>query len=210
MSVAFSLCLIVLFTLAAVGAPIAHSMIVAAVVYLAVAGQDLGLAAEQMIQGIYDSFIILAVPLFIVAANIMNEGAITDRLLDFCKAAPDRLIGLPMLPETPDAARAELERLIARGGVRQVNLMIANIDPKLDDPALLAALPSRAFYVGALGSKRTQEKRRSRLLEAGIAPDALARLHGPIGLPLGGRSPEEIAVAILAQIVETRNRPRSS
>jgi predicted TIM-barrel fold metal-dependent hydrolase len=58
-----------------------------------------------------------------------------DWLLDFCKAAPDRLIGLPMLPETPDAALAELERVIAKGGVRQVNLMIANVDPKLDDPA---------------------------------------------------------------------------
>ena len=78
-------------------------------------------------------------------------------------------------------------------------------DPKLDDPALLAALPGRAFYVGALGSKRTQEKRRERLREAGLADAALARLHGPIGLPLGGRSPEEIALAIMAQIVETRN-----
>ncbi len=68
-------------------------MIVAAVVYLAVAGQDLGLAAEQIIQGIYDSFIILAVPLFIVAANIMNDGAISDRLLDFCKAVVGRFRG---------------------------------------------------------------------------------------------------------------------
>ncbi len=78
-------------------------------------------------------------------------------------------------------------------------------DPKLDDPALLAALPGRSFYVGALGSKRTQEKRRARMVEAGLASDVLARLHGPIGLPLGGRSPEEIAVAILAEIVATRN-----
>ncbi|HJU15599.1 MAG TPA: amidohydrolase family protein [Stellaceae bacterium] len=58
-----------------------------------------------------------------------------DWLLDFCKAAPDRLIGVPMLPETPKAAVAELSRLVARGGVRQVNLMIAQITPKLDDPA---------------------------------------------------------------------------
>ena len=78
-------------------------------------------------------------------------------------------------------------------------------DPKLDDPALLAALPGRAFYVGALGSKRTQEKRRARLIEAGVSAEGLARLHGPIGLPLGGRSPEEIAIAILAEIVATRN-----
>jgi tripartite ATP-independent transporter DctM subunit len=93
MSGAFFLCLVALFLLAGIGTPIAHSMIVAAVVYLAVAGQDLGLAAEQIIQGIYDSFIILAVPLFIVAANIMNEGTISDRLLDFCKAVVGRFRG---------------------------------------------------------------------------------------------------------------------
>jgi len=57
-----------------------------------------------------------------------------DWLLDFCKAAPDRLIGVPMLPETPETALAELQRLIAKGGVRQVNLMIAQSKPKLDDP----------------------------------------------------------------------------
>jgi predicted TIM-barrel fold metal-dependent hydrolase len=58
-----------------------------------------------------------------------------DWLLDFCAVAPDRLIGVPMLPENPQGALKELERLVARGGVRQVNLMIANVNPKLDDPA---------------------------------------------------------------------------
>jgi tripartite ATP-independent transporter DctM subunit len=92
-SAAFVACLTALFLLAAIGAPIALSMIVSAIVYLAIKGQDLGLAAEQLIQGIYDSFIILAVPLFIVAANIMNQGTISDRLLDFCKAAVGRFRG---------------------------------------------------------------------------------------------------------------------
>src|SRR5438552_9771138 len=58
-----------------------------------------------------------------------------DWLLEFCAAAPDRLIGAPMLPETPDAALAELSRLAAKGGVRQVNLQVASINPKLHDPA---------------------------------------------------------------------------
>jgi len=58
-----------------------------------------------------------------------------DWLLDFCTAAPDRLIGVPMLPENPEGALKEFSRLVARGGVRQVNLMIANVNPKLDDPA---------------------------------------------------------------------------
>jgi len=100
----------------------------------------------------------------------------------------------------PDKA---LERLAPDGSTA---VAVLTHDPKLDDPALLTALPGRAFYVGALGSRRTQEKRRARLTEAGLPADTLARLHGPIGLPLGGRSPEEIAVAILAEIVATRNR----
>jgi xanthine dehydrogenase accessory factor len=79
-------------------------------------------------------------------------------------------------------------------------------DPKLDDPALSTALQSRAFYVGALGSRRTQEKRHARLREAGVSEEALSRLYAPIGLDLGGRSPEEIALSIMAQIVAARNK----
>lgn len=93
MSTAFLLCLAVLFTLAAIGAPIALSMIVGAGVYLAVRGHDPGLVSEQIIQGLYESFILLAVPLFIVAANIMNAGTISDRLLGFCVAIVGRFRG---------------------------------------------------------------------------------------------------------------------
>jgi xanthine dehydrogenase accessory factor len=83
-------------------------------------------------------------------------------------------------------------------------------DPKIDDPALVYALNSPAFYVGALGSTRTQAKRRERLLEAGTKPEQLARLHGPIGLPLGGQTPEEIALAILAEIIAVRHAEKSA
>ena len=83
-------------------------------------------------------------------------------------------------------------------------------DPKLDDPALASALRSPAFYVGALGSRRTQEKRRQRLIEAGLDEETLARLHAPIGLPIGGRSPGEIALSIMAQIVAARNKTATS
>jgi xanthine dehydrogenase accessory factor len=79
-------------------------------------------------------------------------------------------------------------------------------DPKLDDPALEAALKSDAFYVGALGSKRTHAKRKERLAEAGITEEQFARIHGPVGLNIGARSPAEIAVSILGQIVEARAR----
>jgi xanthine dehydrogenase accessory factor len=79
-------------------------------------------------------------------------------------------------------------------------------DPKLDDPALKVALPSQAFYVGALGSKTTQAKRRQRLLEDGLTEAHLNRLHGPIGLEIGAGTPEEIAMSIMAEIVAARNR----
>lgn len=75
-------------------------------------------------------------------------------------------------------------------------------DPKLDDPALMIALKSPAFYIGALGSQNTQEQRRQRLLKAGISAAQLDRIHSPIGLNLGGRKPEEIALAIMAEIVQ--------
>ena len=93
MSEAFILCLVAIFGLAALGAPIAHSIIVGAITFLAVNGQDLALAAEQIIQGLYESFVLLAVPLFIVAANIMNAGTVSDRLLQFCVALVGRFRG---------------------------------------------------------------------------------------------------------------------
>ncbi len=93
MSNAFMLALFVLGGMAAIGAPIALSMVVSAVAYLFIAGQDLSLASEQFIQSVYDSNLLLAVPLFISAANIMNVGAISDRLLEFCKALVGRFKG---------------------------------------------------------------------------------------------------------------------
>lgn len=79
-------------------------------------------------------------------------------------------------------------------------------DPKLDDPAILAALASPASYIGALGSPKTHAKRLERLREAGISEEQLARLHAPVGLKIGARTPEEIAVSIIAEVVATRRR----
>jgi len=79
-------------------------------------------------------------------------------------------------------------------------------DPKLDDMALLEALKSPAFYVGALGSRTNQAKRRERLRMFDLQDDQIDRLHGPVGLPIGSRTPAEIAVAIAAELVQVRNR----
>src|SRR5665647_67132 len=80
-------------------------------------------------------------------------------------------------------------------------------DPKLDDMALIEALQSNAFYVGALGSRRNQEARKQRLAEHfNLSPEHLARLHGPVGLSLGAKTPAEIAVAIVAEMVQVKNQ----
>ena len=79
-------------------------------------------------------------------------------------------------------------------------------DPKLDDMALMEALNSQAFYVGALGSQRNQDTRKKRLMEHfDLSAEAVARLHGPVGLRLGAKTPAEIAVSIVAEIVQVKN-----
>lgn len=105
-----------------------------------------------------------------------------------------------LIQKWPDEALAQI------GLTRSTAVVMLTHDPKLDDPALKIALPSPAFYVGALGSRTTQAKRRRRLLDAGLTEAHLARLHGPIGLDLGARTPEEIALAVMAEIVAVRNQ----
>lgn len=77
-------------------------------------------------------------------------------------------------------------------------------DPKIDDPALQIALNSPVFYIGALGSRNTHEKRRQRLLAEGVSPEQLDRIHGPIGIDIGARTPEEIALSVMAEITAMR------
>ena len=117
-------------------------------------------------------------------------------------ATPERFEGVKLVHSWPDEALAELN-LDATSAV-----VTLTHDPKLDDPALIAALKSPVFYVGALGSKRTHAKRVARLTEAGLA-DSIARIHAPVGLDLGGRAPREIAVSILAQVLQVRYKGSS-
>ena len=93
MSVELILGMVALFGMAAIGTPVAYSILIGVIVYLGVAGQDLAIAAETMVQRLFDGFLLLAVPLFIVSANIMNAGSISDRLLNFCVAVVGRFRG---------------------------------------------------------------------------------------------------------------------
>ncbi len=117
-------------------------------------------------------------------------------------ATPERFPGVPVLAEWPDAA---LPRL---GLDRYTALIALTHDPKIDDPALTAALRSDCFYIGALGSKKTHARRVERLTAAGFSQADLARVHAPIGLDIGAVSPAEIAVSILAELVASLRRDR--
>ena len=112
-------------------------------------------------------------------------------------ATLERFPGVNLCHEWPDVAMARLAP-----DVRTAVVTLSH-DPKLDDPALAAALQSPAFYVGALGSSRTQAARAARLQELGLGAQ-LARVYAPVGLNLGGRAPAEIAVAIIAEIIQVR------
>ncbi|MEX2488651.1 MAG: XdhC family protein [Pseudomonadales bacterium] len=83
-------------------------------------------------------------------------------------------------------------------------------DPRIDDMALMEALKTDAFYIGAMGSDRTSAKRRERLLQLDLTEEEIARLHAPVGLPIGSKTPAEIAISILAQLTALRAEKRSS
>lgn len=83
-------------------------------------------------------------------------------------------------------------------------IAILSHDPKFDEPAILGALATDARYIGTVGSRKTNEDRRERLKSAGVSNEDLARLHGPIGLNIGGRTPEEMAIAIIAEMIAIR------
>ncbi|MFO1505131.1 MAG: XdhC family protein [Steroidobacteraceae bacterium] len=107
---------------------------------------------------------------------------------------PERFPGVELIDQWPQQAFAQL-----RPDARTAVVLLTH-DPKIDDPALLAVLPTAAFYVGALGSTRTHAKRLERLAAAGVSEAQRARIHGPAGLSIGARTPAEIAVSVLAQM----------
>jgi xanthine dehydrogenase accessory factor len=117
-------------------------------------------------------------------------------------ATPGRFPGIEIINQWPQEVMDELP-LNSRTAV-----VTLSHDAKIDEPALKAALESAAFYIGALGSRKNHAKRLQRLGALGFDDETLARIAGPIGLPLGGRSPAEIAVSILAQIIQSRYQSR--
>lgn len=114
-------------------------------------------------------------------------------------ATEARFPGVTLVTEWPGSAFAKI------GLDEHTAVVTLTHDPKLDDPALQAALQSPVFYIGALGSTRTHAKRIERLREHGLA-ELAPRIHAPVGLDLGGRAAAEIAVSVLAQVIQERYR----
>ena len=134
----------------------------------------------------------IAQSLAVFARDLGHAVLVVDPRRGFLTEA--RFPGVELSHAWPDEA-LEAFGLDARSAV-----VTLSHDSKLDDPALHAALRSPAYYVGALGSQRTQAKRRARLAEAGFDAEAIARIHGPVGLDIGAGSPTEIALSIAAEL----------
>ena len=127
-----------------------------------------------------------------IAALLGYDVTIVDPRTAF--ASPERFPGVKVIADWPDTALPPL-------GVDRYTAFVAlTHDPKVDDPALLHALERDCFYIGALGSRKTHGRRIERLKQQGASDEKLARIHAPIGLPIGAVSPPEIAVAIMGEI----------
>jgi xanthine dehydrogenase accessory factor len=118
-------------------------------------------------------------------------------------ATSERFPDVTLMPIWPGPAFEQIE-LDRRSAV-----VTLTHDPKLDDPALASALRSRAYYVGALGSKKTHAARCGRLAEMGFSDEQIGRIKGPVGMDIGARNPNEIAVSILADVIAALRREPS-
>lgn len=168
---------------------------------------------ERQVAGI-DIFIevTLPPPTLVIVGGVHMAIALTEiaNTLGYCTVVvdPRRAFGSSeRFPNADQLLHSWPDKALSQVGIStSTAVAVLTHDPKLDDPALQVALPSAAFYVGALGSRSTNAKRRERLLQSGLLEAHLNRLNAPIGLDLGGNTPEEIALAVMAQVVASRHR----
>lgn len=142
----------------------------------------------------------IAQPLLVMARLAGYDPVLVDPRSAFGSTArfPDQKIN----DDWPD------EALTAIGLDARTAVVTLSHDPKIDDPALITALGSDVFYIGSLGSTRTHAKRVARLTDAGFSPEQITRIHAPVGLNIGGKSPAEIAISIMAQLTECLRKPQ--
>ncbi len=141
----------------------------------------------------------IAQPLSQMATLAGYDVAIVDPRREF--ASSDRFPGITLIDAWPDDGVEQF------APDRRSAIVTLTHDPKLDDPALIRVLRSDVFYIGCLGSNRTHGKRLERLAAEGFGEADFARIHGPVGLDIGAKSPAEIAVSIVAEVTEALRRP---
>lgn len=140
----------------------------------------------------------IAVPLVELARTLGFRAVVIDARGRF--ATPERF------PKADEIVPAYADEYLARARLDASSyVVVLTHDPKLDDPALIGALATDVRYVGAIGSRKTHAKRVERLREAGVTAEQIGRIHAPIGLDIGAQNPEEIALAIMAEIVAAKN-----
>jgi xanthine dehydrogenase accessory factor len=150
--------------------------------------------------------------LLVGAGQLAKNLAELGMAMDYEVIVTDPREGLIRQWDTPDLELIQGmpdDVIRARASDRYSIVITLTHDPRIDDMALMEALESEAWYVGALGSKRTTEKRLQRLKELGLLEDQIARLHAPVGLEIGSKTPIEIAVAIMAELTLSRRKGRS-
>jgi xanthine dehydrogenase accessory factor len=160
--------------------------------------------SESTLEHIYGpSFRLLLVGAVQVAWYLADMAQALDYEVEICDPRHELVDNAP--PTRAKVVQAMPDDWL-RGKVVDQNTAVIALchDPRIDDMALMEALPGNAFYVGAMGSERTSEKRRTRLLDLDLTPEQLARLHAPVGLDLGSKTPPEIAIAILAELTQLR------
>lgn len=173
----------------------------------ALRGERSGLLEEE---GLFFEVIARAPELLIVGAGHVAQALVPlAKRLGFTTKVFDPRATFLTRERFPDADRMiegwpseELPKHLGPGSY----VCVLSHDPKFDEPCVRLALRSPARYVGVIGSKKNQEKRRAALASEGFTPEEIARLRGPIGLPLGGKQPNEIALSVLAEVVKERYR----
>jgi xanthine dehydrogenase accessory factor len=134
----------------------------------------------------------VAQQLVLMARSVGHQAVVIDPRRAF--ATEERFGDVEIVRDWPEEALPKI------GLDDRTAIVVLTHDPRIDDPALILALASDAFYVGALGSRKTHAKRVERLLKAGVAPEALERIHAPIGLDIGAEGAAEIALSVIAEI----------
>jgi xanthine dehydrogenase accessory factor len=135
-------------------------------------------------------------------ARFAKEMGFRVRVID----ARGRFANEERFPDVDEIALEYADQYLERTRVDSSSyVVVLSHDPKLDDPALLQVLRTPARYIGAIGSRTTNEKRRARLKEQGLPDELIDRIHAPIGLDIGAETPEEIALAIMAEMIAAKN-----